>query len=146
MSDEAAERDARDSRHRAEDHYNEEDLRAVKRGHQLSEIHQNAKAVLADGGGHRSEYSEGSEQHHVIGVAEHHLRERFAKLDHGTRFLADGRASRSEDEREDDDLEHFAARHRVDNADGKRMLEDLGEACGGGLLESGLGALLERHS
>jgi hypothetical protein len=59
--------------------------------------------------------------------------------------LPDSRAGRSEDERKDDDLKDFAARHRVDNADGKRMLEDLGEA-GGGLLESGLRALLERHS
>ena len=79
---------------------------------------------------HRAEDPKRREEHDVVRVLEHHFRERFAELHHRARFGADRRAGRAEDEREHHDLQHFAPRHRVDDAGGKGVLENLREAGG----------------
>ena len=65
----------------------------------------------------------GAPVHHVVGVAEHHLGERFAERHHGSGFGADGRAGRAEQKRKHDNLQHVAAGHGVDDAGGKGVLE-----------------------
>ena len=63
----------------AEDDDDEERLRDIKRRDQLAEIHQDADSFFADGRRHRAENAERREQHHVVGVPEHHLGKRFAE-------------------------------------------------------------------
>ena len=89
-------------------------------GHQLAEAHQHRQAVLTHGGRDGSENADGREPHHVVRVTEHDGGKRVAQLQHRPRPGADGRAGRAEQEREHDDLQHFAARHRVDDAGGER--------------------------
>ena len=62
--------------------------RGVQRHDQLAEIDQHAEPLLADGGRHRAEDAQRREQHHVIGVSEHHFGKRFAEFDHRAGALA----------------------------------------------------------
>ena len=51
-----------------------------------------------------------------------------ANCNDGLRRSSDACAGGAEKEREDNDLQHFAARHRIDDAGGKRVLQDRAEA------------------
>ena len=77
--------------------------------------------------GERGADAERGQVHHVPGVAEHDLGQGRAELDHRFRFGADGRAGGAEQEGEDHDLERVVARHGVDDAGGKDVLEDRAE-------------------
>ena len=63
----------------------------------------------------------------------------------GLRFGADRGARHAEEEGEDDDLQHFAARHGVDDAGREGVFENLGKA-GAGLGEAGGCAFLQLHA
>ena len=67
---------------------------------------------------------------------------RFADLHYGARFRADRSARRAEDECKNHDLQHFALRHRIDDAGGEGVFENLRNA-GAGLRDSGSPALLQ---
>ena len=114
--------------HTAEDEDNEECLGSVQREDQFAQISEDAEAFVADGRGHRAEDSERREEHHVVRVPEHYFGKRFAELHHRARLQAHSGAGRAEDEGENDNLEHFALRHRIDDAGGKSVLEDLRQA------------------
>ena len=92
---------------------------------QLAEREQDAEPLAADRGGDRREHADRRERHHVAGELEHHLRGALEHVEHRLALGADRGEGDAEEDREDDDLQDVAARHRVDDRRREQVQQDV---------------------
>ena len=91
---------------------------------QLAQAEQHAESLAADRHRHAPRPRPGAPDTSHSWCSGTSLPPAIRRTHHRLRLRADGRAGRAEQEREDHDLQHVAARHGVDNAGREHVLED----------------------
>ncbi len=105
----------------AHDNDHEEEQRGVERPDERAQRREDREAMAADRAGHRAEHADRRETHHVAGDLEHHLGHRVEQRHQPGAAIAEGGQPHAEERREDDDLQHVAARHRVHDGRGRQV-------------------------
>jgi hypothetical protein len=85
----------------------------VEVAHEDRELQQDLQAVDRDGRGHRGQYRERRELHHVACDLQHRVRELVDRGDQRLRLLAERGQRDAEEHREHDDLQDLVVRHRL---------------------------------
>ncbi len=117
--------DAEHQRHRQEHQQDERDQRRIQGPDQPGEVVEHAEAAVADGVGNRRSHANWRVAHHDIGELEHRFGDDFAPGDHRPSSLAEHAECNREDDAEHDNLEHVAARHRVEDGLRHDVQQDL---------------------
>ena len=117
--------DAEQQRHRQEHQQHERDQRGIECADQPGEVVEHAEAAVADRVGDRRPHANWRVAHHDVGELEHRFGDDFAPRDHRPSPLAEHPERNREDDAEHDDLEHVAARHRVDDGLRHDVQQDL---------------------
>ncbi len=107
--------DPEQQRHRQEHQQNEGDERRVECPHQPREVVEHTEAAMAHGVGDCRPHANWRIAHHDVRELEHRFGEDFAPRDHWPSSFAEHPEGNRKDDAENDDLEHVAARHRVDD-------------------------------
>ena len=101
------------------------DQRHVERADQPGQVVEHAEPAAADRIGDGRADADRRIAHDDVGEAEHRLGQRLAPRDHRPALLADHAERDREDQAEDDDLQHVAARHGVDDRLGHGVQQHL---------------------
>ncbi|MGY4357661.1 hypothetical protein ACVW0J_004154 [Bradyrhizobium sp. i1.7.7] len=123
-------------RHHAAEHAQHEDAdRDVEQHHQRDELLQRADAVFADGIGDRAEHAERRDPHDQPHDPKQHGGGRVDdRCDQRALLAADERKANTEQDREEQHLEHVVARQRIEGGAGDHIHQEGAEAAAGQLV------------
>ncbi len=113
--DELADRHLEDERDRQQDEQDEDREREVERGDEPRQVHQHAQPAVPDRVGDRRADADRRVVHDDVRELEHRLGHGLAPGDDRPSLLADHAERDREQDAEDDDLQHVAFGHRLDD-------------------------------